>query len=355
MSKPTIRDHPDFPFRPEVSERLRVAEASFLDRPAPGDPDRTLVSEFVALVHRYAFLEKLIQGEIRFELPVHPAAIQADDVDDDAAGASPEETAERRALEELGVFEFSDSPATEIWTQLDDMGIKLIGAAAHQPGASLVSAAFQYEGEFGPAFLVGTPDEHPASPFLVAHLLGHLVLDINPYRSRFCRWHASSLENVSDSVEERRADRFARAFLMPRILIQGTLEQAGEAPTDGTPDPRWDLFSTLFEVPRAVVRRRFQELALPVLGAEPPLPAAEAPPTKDRDGLDPGADASPKGKRLAAPRRLVNLALAAYIERLMERDLLAQFLQVTEDEAQEMIEWAGIPRRTVTRTREDDL
>lgn len=314
-----ITQHPDFPFRAESTAKEERWLAQFLDAPRD-QASAELLREFVAQVHSYAFLERLIQGDVLYELPVHPGLIHASgDPSDDAR-------VENLAAHELEAFDFHDYPASELDAELVEMGIKVLHVK-EQLGPELVGAFF-FEGELGPALLIGDEAESEAAAFVLAHELAHLVIDINPYRSRFCRWDRSTLANRSQSPEESRADRFARALLLPpRMLGERLKEMGGEF--------RLDVLTALFGVPEVLIATRLRELGQRV-------PDAGGAPTRHRAS---GEASDAPGSRLVRPDRFVNLASAAWVQRLIDHPLLARFLGVPEVEAQALLEWMGAERR----------
>ena len=67
----TARKHPDYPFRDENLEATIHVVDTFVADPPLTSIERGEVLEFVRMTHQYAFLEKLIQGDVRFDLPAH--------------------------------------------------------------------------------------------------------------------------------------------------------------------------------------------------------------------------------------------------------------------------------------------
>ena len=317
--KPDISQHPDFPFGAESAAKEEGWSKQFLNLPTDAT-HAALLREFVQQVHAYAFLERLIQGDVRYELPVHPGLIQS------AGQAIDVARAEDLAAAELEVFEFLDYPASELGAELVEMGVKVIHTKA--PLEPDLVGAFFFEGELGPALLIGDVAESEESAFILAHELAHLVIDVNPYASRFCRWDRRTLANRNDSPEEARADRFARALLVPpRLLGERIREMGGEL--------RLDVLMALFGVPEVLLATRLRELGQT-------LPKSTA--ARERRTIEePAADAIES--RLVRPDRFVNLAAAAWVERLIEHPLLAQFLGVPEVEARALLEWLGVERR----------
>jgi Zn-dependent peptidase ImmA (M78 family) len=362
-----VHDHPGYPFRPEFLKAFATRPLAFVDGPEPGSPEHVLLAEFLGLVHAFAFLERIIQGEVICELPVH--------VDRGLiAVLDPEEEGEVLAAREAALLDWTPESADSVVDALDDIGVKVIcrddpEVGPGWPGARL--GAFTFEGDAGPAVLVGASPHTPEAAFIAAHEFGHFTADIDPYRPRLCRWGARTFANLSDRPEEARADRFARALLMPREAFRDALQELGEGPEEGA-DPRAEQLATLFGVPQATVHQRLIDLDLPPVGfaesdfglADAPAEAPAAAPARGRrrkaaeevkaegdDAATPGEEAGtavdaagePRPDvALTLPERFVNLALAAYAGRVLEIDELAHFLRVPLHEALEVAEVAGV-------------
>lgn len=348
MPKPRIDEHPDYPFREGREEQLGNQSRRFLGAPEVGTPVDALLREFVVLVQRYAFLEKLIQGEILYQLPIHTHLLGPD------AESDPEEQGELMAEDERGPLNWKPGDADALTDALDEMGIKLFfresdastgpsdaGAGPDtEAGAGVLFGAFHFEGESGPSILVGTTPDRPEAAFIAAHEFAHFIADIDPYVPRFCAWDPKSLENLLQTPAEIRADRFARALLLPVDAMTEVLSKLERVNAPGAEDPRWGQLMTLFEVPASLLARRMEDLGFPGFGRRPAGGVASAFAPSDDSRPLPGPQV-----QLALPERFVNLALAAYAARILEPDSLALFLRTSEDEARRVLAWAGISRQ----------
>jgi len=329
--KNPIQEHPEFPFAKSLGPRIDGWLSGFVDAPDPESPAGALLRQFLEQVDRYAFLERIVQGDIRYDLPVHSRfALEQSQGD-------PEEGGETIAATELELLGKTEQPGFDLADELEEMGIKLFFLQSEPEDSDPVGAIF-YEGDTGPAFLVGTRRDSILAPFVIAHALGHLIADVDPYRPRFCRWDRGDLANAQETVEEIRADRFARALLLPPGQLQTTLEQITTSP-DSRQGNRLALIETLHRVPVPVVRRRLIELGLAV---DPDPVADQAEPWK---AATEEAPETPRGSGpFELPSRFVNLSLAIYADRLMDRDLLSLFLGLSETETQQVLDWTGVPR-----------
>jgi Zn-dependent peptidase ImmA (M78 family) len=317
----SARKHPDYPFRDEHLEAtIRLVDTFHADPPL-SPIERGEVLEFVRMTHQYAFLEKLIQGEVRFELPAHLGQIRQ-------TYASIEKQAEEVAAAERSLLGLGLEPAEDLPEALDDRGIKVLRRDRGPESPETLTGAFHYPGAHGPAILVGAVEKSRDAVFILAHEYGHLVMDVDPYASRFCRWRLHDLENANPSKEERRADRFARALLLPEKIIReccgsvGAEEHSPEAIGRG---------AEVFDVSPALLWRRLEDLKL--------TRPVEAPPVGGRrrhkvDELRP----------TDLPERFVNLALAAYAGRVFEMNDLSRFLRVAPERLENFLTWCQVPR-----------
>jgi Zn-dependent peptidase ImmA (M78 family) len=363
--KPVISDHPGYPFREELLRALPARAILFVDGPAPDSPELALLGEFLGLVHAYAFLERLVQGEILCDLPVHVDRVLAGFLD-------PQDEGERLASQEAGLLDWTPESADSLVDGLDEIGVKLICRDDPEDGPARTGprlGAFTFEGDAGPAFLVGASPHTPEAAFIAAHELGHLTADIDPYRPRLCRWDTKTFANLSDRPEEARADRFARALLMPRESFREAVRELGERPAEGA-DPRAEQLAALFGVPTPMAVQRLVDLGLPPVGpaespsrpmrelaataaevAEPVTKTTRAGtsvagssrrPTGEPAGESEGQPAEEPSRSLTLPERFVNLALAAYAGHVLDIEGLARFLRITPPEALQMADIAGV-------------
>jgi hypothetical protein len=359
----------------------------FVDGPAPGSPEHGLLDEFLGLVHAYAFMERLVQGEILCELPVDRVL---------AGLVAPQDEGERLASLEAGLLDWTPESIDSLVDALDEIGVKVICRDDPEDGPGRIGprlGAFTFEGDAGPAFLVGASPHTPEAAFIAAHELGHLAADIDPYLPRLCRWDSGTFANLSDRPEEMRADRFARALLMPRETFIEAVRDLGEGPAEGA-DPRAEQLAALFGVPWPMAIQRLVDLGLPRVGCaesitgpaeaatdaaagvagpgtetkRPGKPAANSlarpigeparesvgPSAGEPAGESPGQPTGepvresvepPPGEpslSLTLPERFVNLALAAYSGHVLDVDGLARFLRITPPEALQMADIAGV-------------
>jgi len=355
VSGVSVKQHPAYPFRPGWEAELARCEEAFLGSADGGPAAAGLLREFTALTRRFAFLERLIQGDILYDLPVHfaPESSTAED---------PEREGERLAAAERDLLEQLGDDAGSLAAALDEMGIKVLALDEAMPESGPAEGgelwgAFSYEGSTGPALFAGTPLGRPEAAFILAHEFAHLVADINPYQARFCRWERSTLRNLQESPEEIRADRFARALLIPEPSLRRAWELFPPATgAAGVEDPRFERMAAYFEVPSCLVLRRVLELDLH-RGIEPGArPDLGSPTTGDAErsapSVGPKAGRRERGAHGAAeptallelPERFVNLVLASYYRHILEIDELALFLRTSDEGARQMLSWAGIVR-----------
>lgn len=325
----SVKRRGDYPFAESNLEATLHEVERFIAEPGLSGHERTEVLEFVRLTRQFAFLERLIQGEVLFELPVHFEHVTRDD-------ASSERHAEEVARQERDLLELGLEPAEDLLDALDGRGIKVFRRSRGPESPETLTGGFHYFGEAGPSLLVGCCGGSPDAEFVLAHEYGHLVMDVNPYESRFCRWRRHDLENESPSPVERRADRFARALLLPEGLLRDSAEELGLT----RPSPATIAHAAaVYGVAPAVLWRRLDDLGLPRSDA-PPDPVKLR-----RRKID-------EQRPTDLPERFVNLALAAYSTRMIEKTDLSRFLRVPQERLEEFLNWSQIP---VQVKREDLL
>ncbi len=331
----SVKKRADYPFaESNLEDTLHEVEAFRAD-PGLNGIERTEVLEFVRLTRQFAFLERLIQGEVRFELPVHLEHLNQD-LD------SIESQAEAIAARERELLELGLEPAEDLLDALDMRGIKVFRRSRGPESPEVLTGGFHYLGESGPSILVGCCGGSPDAEFVLAHEYGHLVMDVNPYESRFCRWRRHDLENENHSASERRADRFARALLLPEGLVRKS------SPDLNLPNPEAGTIShaaEVFGVAPAVLWRRLADLD---------LPRSEEPPASSKLRRRKVDEQRPTD----LPERFVNLALAAYSTRLLEKLDLGRFLRVPHERLDDFLVWSKIPvqvkREDLMPTEEED-
>lgn len=328
-----LRKHPDYPFAETHLEATILEIDRFVADPPLTAPERGEILEFIRLTHQYAFLERLIQGEILFDLPVHWELM-------DEASMTPVRMAEEFAATERRLLGLGMATADELQNALDERGIKVFRRTHGPEVPDHLTGAFQYEGSSGPAILVGAAEGAIEAAFILAHEYGHLVMDVNPYRSRFCRWRRDDLVNPSPAMEEARADRFAAALLMPAETIRAVSADLGlDERTGADRDEAFRRAGELFSAPPAIVWRRMTDLSLASdPNQDPPAPAPIAPSSRARViEID-------ERRPTDLPERFVNLALAAYGKGVAEKTDLVRFLRLSPRELVSFLRWSRIPR-----------
>ncbi len=322
----SVRNRPDYPFADLNLEGTVREVGLFLADPPLSPIEREEVLEFVRLVRQYAFLERLVQGEILFDLPVHLGAF-------DRGTAPHEGQAEAAAEEERELLELGPSPAERLHEVLEERGIKVLRRTRGTELPGRLTGGFHYAGDSGPGLLIGAAQGSPEASFVLAHEYGHLLMDVDPYERRFCRWNRRDLSNPNDAIEERRADRFARALLLPVASIREFGSELGLHEALDVPNEEMlQRAAQMFDVAPAVLWRRLEDLDLPA-PLEAPEPA-ETEPARKPDERRP----------TDLPERFVNLALAAFSLRMLERPDLGRFLRIAPERLDRFLAWCPVPR-----------
>lgn len=191
-----------------VSVLLRAENVTQKDHPE-------LVS-FIEFCKEYAFLERLVLGEVRFEIPkyfISPRAKRWRNVI--AEG-------ERLAMEERKRFSLGNSPIMDVFGLLEKEGVKIVKRKL--PSGSKVSGCFFFSEDIGPCILVNSAHPVGRTNFTAAHEYCHFLSDLDLFSAYVC-----DLTDLSTRKEsfEMRANAFAAAFLMPEDGIIEFFQEIG--------------------------------------------------------------------------------------------------------------------------------
>jgi Zn-dependent peptidase ImmA (M78 family) len=346
------------------SARAAEIEESFLSPEKRTPLQRKALRRFANLCLRFADLEQRIEGAIVCEIPAHFGVIRGDD-----EPLCPEQ-GERLAQAERKRLGLPEGPIENLSEMLDERGIKIL---EWDSGTDEDSGAFLFEQDTGPALLALAPVGSHAGRFLLAHAYGHLLADVDPYENRFCR-HGSPLQNggmrsggraadspvpdyATESREriEARADRFARALLLPADHFRESLGMFGQGGPYGFDLQRLGELGFYYGVETGVVLQRLSDLHLApdervaLLASE----LAHGRRSADRQRpLSEGAEASAATDATGAeepgivgqlPARFVNLCLALFVKRIASRAQLGRLLNLDPVTVDRMIGWLDLP------------
>lgn len=344
--------------------RSAEIEESFVAPKTTAGSQREALRRFAHLCLRFADLEQRIEGTIACEIPTHFAVVR-----DEHELIRPEQ-GEHLARAERERLELPDGPIENLGDLLDERGIKIV---QWDNAGDECSGAFLFDEDTGPALLALAPPSSRAGRFLLAHAYGHLLADIDPYENRFCH-HGSPLEPgplrpggrpadspVPDYATEEwerleaRADRFARALLLPAANFTNNLEMFGEGGARGFRLQRLGEIAFYYGVETAVVLQRLADLDLAppdriaALAAELGSTSEAAPPRVDR--TEPGAEPPPAGAAMfnepgipsRLPTRFVHLSLALFVKRLASRSQLVRLLNLDRRTVDRLVGLLDLP------------
>jgi Zn-dependent peptidase ImmA (M78 family) len=262
---------------------------------------------FGVLCDHFARLERLVQGEVAFELPTH--------VTDDPAvlsGSALEQGARLAGLERERL-RLGEDPLEDVEAIMDAMGMKVL--AVPMPAGSDVAGGFFFNSEVGPCIMVNARLEADERAFSIAHQYGHFLADFNPYTPRVCMRGEPEREEPS----EERATGFAEAFMLPGgsldLLMNGYRAM-------GTGPREVKALSIHYGVPVWVVAHRLRGIGFDVSDVQED--AESAPATED-------APADPH-----LPERLVRLALEARLRGLISPLRMARLLRMEYSTAERL-------------------
>ena len=340
--------------------------ASFQAPRALSSEERALLTRFVHLCLRFAYMETRVQGEILCEIPTHLDALRGAEAqgstpngetagtgcDPEAIGAQAAALAEaeRRNLD------LDSQPIEDLADLLDTRGIKTI----EWPGWNGERAgAFLFDPRTGPALLALAPPGSRSARYMLAHQYGHLLADVDPYVNRFCLHGTRAgaghrtcmggriadrpqLEAVRDDAWEAcelRADLFARALLLPERHFLETARAFEAQPERQIDLERIGHLAYYYGVEPAVILHRFVDLGLlPADEDRALMPPEGCPPAFERFAAGdeeplPYSEELPPG----LPRRFVNLDLALYLKRSVSLEQFAVLLGIEPDQARRFL------------------
>jgi hypothetical protein len=287
-----------------VPQRLDALEAALA---AEGGDPASFAGAFEAMrrhFRRWASLEKELLGGVT--IPDFPNAVELMETALDAAGIERLARTERERLR-------AASPETDnLMTLLDREGIKV-----YRPPFSegTVTGVFLFDPEVGPAMTVASGLDTASANAAFARLLGHYLIDNDPYRIRF-----AGIE-PPDAVSARAA-AFGGAFLVGGDLLRGYLAARKTASPEA--DAVLEL-AAYFEAPPALVVARLVDTGViaaqagdALLRSLPPAPAE----------ADPG--------RTQVSERFTRLALEAHARGMLTASALAEHLETDEATAREL-------------------
>ena len=163
-----------------------------------------------------------------------------------------------------GAQTFAPKPDLAALVETAGLSLRFLGLGSE--GALL---AKDERGAFSIVMVVNQRLDTQATQFMIAHLLGHYLLDIQPiiargewqvsgYQeeicalTRYCKQSNGNAAARKDEGREMRADAFAAALLLPRAMVIRAMEKLQ--------DPV--KVATFFGVSRACLQRRLSDLGL---------------------------------------------------------------------------------------------
>ncbi|MBD3237841.1 MAG: ImmA/IrrE family metallo-endopeptidase [Candidatus Eisenbacteria bacterium] len=341
-------------------ERADEIESSFVTATTPTHPQRAALRRFADLCLRFANLEQRIEGTIPCEIPTHLDVIRP-----------PEERIDPQQGETLAIAErarlgLREGPIENLAELLDERGIKVAEWARAEAAPA---GAFLFDEDTGPALLALAAPGSPAARFLLAHAYAHLLADVDPYENRFCSHGAQDAPPVlrtggrpTDSrrvqksasaaeLREARADRFARALLLPADHFAKSLAMFFDDDSAPPPLRRLGELAFYYGVETPAVLQRLADLGLSppqrieALAAE--LDAAQAPRVDqaetDGGSMEDEASGGDGEERDPLPARFVHLSLALFVRRIASRAQLGELLDLDPPSVDRMVAWLDLP------------
>jgi Zn-dependent peptidase ImmA (M78 family) len=352
-------------------ERAAALVDSFVSPRSLAPQEATCLKHFSHLCLRYAFMERAVQGELLCQIPTHFSVLSQQ------TGGDVLEEAEALAAAERESLQVADGPIEDLTELLDDRGIKVI---EWPPPTGILSGAFLFVEDTGPALLSLAPAGSPAGRLILAHEYCHLLADIDPYESRFCPLgngggsdaggcggrliEELSSDDPADEIvlPEVRADVFARCFLLPRDHLVQSLREFGLRRSAGFPLERLGHVAYYYDVNLPTLIHRLVDLELlapsrsrEMVAAIPQHAAAGGPSgdavsrSQQREREDAASvddtDHEPDPLKILGrlPRRFVDLALALLLKRRVSLEQFGVLLDTKPQAAARLLGWLQPP------------
>ena len=270
--------------------------------------ERRQLRIFEILCRHFAYLERVVIGEVSFEQPTYFSS-------DSSVLAGPWDVqGSKLAQMERDRLSLGQDPVVGLSDMLDGMGMKIITRPL--PESSNIAGGFLFRSDIGPCIMLNSVMSPPEQTLAMAHQYCHFLADFDPYLPRVC---PKERPRGEDSCEDR-AGSFALAFLLPEASL---VNLAGGKGDDGMDPSVLDALAIYFGVPQAAVAER-----LDWLGVESVVPEAKSPEVKKKVSGEVAAD---------LPERLVRLAVEARGRDLISDLRVARLLQVELRVARQLV------------------
>lgn len=272
------------------------------------DSEKRELRVFEILCRHFAYLERLVVGEVSFELPNYAASglpVLEGTVEDQGADLARRER-ERLVLEE--------GPVVGVRDILDNMGIKVM--AMPMPDGSDVDGGFLFRSDIGPCIMLSASLSARERTMEMAHQYCHFLTDFDPYLPRVC------LGGRPPGVDpcEDRARSFALEFFVPEESLVSLLGGRGLGDVG---EPELDALAIYFGVPPRAIAEQLGKLGLDA--------SSGAGESDDRERVP-----SNEGT-VGLPERFVRLAVEAHSKGLISDVRMGRLLQVSAEVAHELV------------------
>lgn len=258
-------------------------------------------------------------------------------------GRDPVEEGESLARQERSRLGLGEAPIEDIFGLVESQGVRAFPLNCDTQD---LDGGFFFSDEAGPCAFIATGERQPSFRwrFTVAHEYCHTLVDRNQ-QGTIC---SASFDSARKHAEKR-ANAFAAAFLMPQHAFEEVIRELGRRPSHAC---LADVVRVMwhFRVSFHAVYYRLKKLGLSrellesVSEAKPFLVEAMR-----KLGYDPEAADGPFLEWIDGghKRRLCQLAVEAYRQSLISLGKVSELLDVSREQAAELLEAFDIPLRTV--------
>jgi Zn-dependent peptidase ImmA (M78 family) len=272
------------------------------------DEERRELKLFEVLCRHFAYLERVVAGEVSFEL----ATYQVSDLAESALPSDDEgRNLARRERQRLCL---GKDPIVGMKELLDAMAIKVFSRLL--PEGSDIEGAFLFRSDVGPCIMVNSSQSPERQTLALAHQYCHFLADFDPYLPRVC---VGGTFSETDACEKR-AWSFALEFLLPGDALLGLL---GREEGDGVRTSELEALALYFGVAKSAVAEQLARLGLRAEQVEGELARETREVSSDRVA------------RL--PERFVRLAVEARSKGFISNLRAARLLQIPPRVAMELM------------------
>ncbi|MBU2604079.1 MAG: XRE family transcriptional regulator [Actinobacteria bacterium] len=292
-----------------------ASEDVLLRADAANDEDRGVLGVFLDFCRSYAQVERLLWGEIHYDIPVHAPLPRLRAI----------EQGEHLAKEERKRLGIGDDPVGDMSSLIEEQGVRLFRRRLLDSG---IMGAFHYSEELGPCVFINTGVRESRQSFSAAHEYCHFLIDRRMKGYACPRFGAVGKK----PHHEIRANSFAAAFLMPEQGIRRLVAEYGFNGIEGVA-----YLQHFYGVSKESLLYRLLNLGIINKSEQERFQGMSTEVLKPFFGDDCGDTTQETGEPSAFGKRFVSLVIQAYRLGKISATKLAELLNLQVSEARDML------------------